>query len=79
MPVRRFKQNFNIVYKILSAGDYAVVFNALSSYDWSSLYNETSDNAVVDRLNDPVTKSIDLAVPYGYVKNTNNPHGFLEN
>jgi hypothetical protein len=29
------------------AGDYAVLYNALSTYVWSSLYNETSVDAAV--------------------------------
>jgi hypothetical protein len=33
MPVRRCKQNFNISYERFSAGDYAVLYNALSTYD----------------------------------------------
>jgi hypothetical protein len=31
MPVRRFKQNFNIFYKRFFAGDFAVLYNALST------------------------------------------------
>jgi hypothetical protein len=37
-----------------------VLYNALSTYDWSSLNNETSVDAAVDRLNVPVTQAIDL-------------------
>jgi hypothetical protein len=51
MPVQRYKENFNISYKRFSAGDCAVLYNSLSTYDWSSLYNETSVDAAVDRLN----------------------------
>jgi hypothetical protein len=51
MPLRRYKQNFNISYKRSSAGDYAVLYNALSS-----LYKETSVDAEVDRLNVAVTQ-----------------------
>jgi hypothetical protein len=55
MPVQRYKQTCNISYKRYSAEDYAVLYNALSIYDWSSLYNETSVEAAVDRLNVAVT------------------------
>jgi hypothetical protein len=68
MPIRRCKQNVNISYKSFSAGDHEVLYNALSTYDWSSLYNETSADAAVDRLNFAVTKTIDLAVPSGYIE-----------
>jgi hypothetical protein len=37
MPVRRSKQNCNFSYKRFSAGDYALLYNALCNYDWSSL------------------------------------------
>jgi hypothetical protein len=40
----------------------------LATYVWSSLYNETSVNAAVDRLNVAVIQAIDLAVPSGYIK-----------
>jgi hypothetical protein len=56
-----------------------VLHNALSNYDWSSLHNEISVDAAVDRLNVAVTQAIDLAVPYGDIKNTNIPHCFLKN
>jgi hypothetical protein len=76
VPARRFKQNSNIFYKIFSAGDNAVLYNALYTYDWSSLYNETSVDATVDRLNYAVTKAIDLAVPYGYIGKHKHPAWF---
>jgi hypothetical protein len=68
MPVRRSKQNCNISYKRFSAGDYALLYNAVSNYDRSSLYNETSVDAAVDRLNVAATQAIDLAVPSGQIK-----------
>jgi hypothetical protein len=48
----------------------------LSTYDWSSLYNETSVDAAADRLNVAVTQAIDLAVPSGYSKKHNYPAWF---
>jgi hypothetical protein len=73
MPVRRYKLNCNIYFKRFSAGDY---YNAFSKYDWSSLYNETSVDAVVDRLNVAVTQAIDLAIPCGYIKKYKYPVWF---
>jgi hypothetical protein len=52
-----------ISYKRISADDYVVLYNALSVYDWSSLQNDTSVNAAVERLTVAVTQGIDLAVP----------------
>jgi hypothetical protein len=51
MAVRWYKQNVYISYKRFSAGDYAVFYNVLSTYDCSSRYNETSVDAAVDSLN----------------------------
>jgi hypothetical protein len=45
-----------------------VLYDALAAYIWSSLHNETSADAAVDRLNIAVTQAIDLAVPSGYIK-----------
>jgi hypothetical protein len=39
-----------------------VLYNALSTYDTSSLYNETSVDAAVDRLN------ITVAVLFGCIR-----------
>jgi hypothetical protein len=50
-----------------------VLYNALATYVWSSLYNETSVNAAVDRLNIAVTQAIDLAVSSGYTKKDKYP------
>jgi hypothetical protein len=68
MPVLRSKQICNVSYERCSAGDYAVPYTALSKYDWSSLYNETSVDAAVDRLNAAVTQATDSAVPSGHIE-----------
>jgi hypothetical protein len=76
-PVRRSKQNCNIFCKRFSAGNYAVLYNSLSTYNWSSLYNETSVDAAVDRLNLAVIQAIDLAVPSGHIKKHKYPAWFF--
>jgi hypothetical protein len=48
----------------------------LSSCGWSSLQNETSVDAAVDRLNVAVTQAIDLAIPSGYIKKHKYPAWF---
>jgi hypothetical protein len=53
-----------------------VLYNALSTYDWSSLYSGTSVEAAVDRLNVAVTQAIDLAVPSGYIERHKYPAWF---
>jgi hypothetical protein len=47
---------------------YAVLCNALSTYDRSALYNETYVDAAVDRLNVAVTHATNIAVRSGYIK-----------
>jgi hypothetical protein len=51
-----------------------VLYNALSSYDWSSPYNETPDDAAVDRLNVAVIQ--DVAVHSGHIKKHKYPPRF---
>jgi hypothetical protein len=53
-----------------------VFYNVLSTYDRTSLCNEISDDAAVDRLNVAVTQTIDLAVPSGYIKKHKYPAWF---
>jgi hypothetical protein len=77
MSFRRPKQSFNISYKRFSAGDSAVLYNILSPYK-STLYNETSADAAVKKLNVDVTKSTDLAVLSGYIKKHKYPVWFSE-
>jgi hypothetical protein len=60
-----------------SAGDYSMLYNALSNYDWSSLYNKTSADAAVGRLNVAVTQAIDLTVPSGHIKKHTYPTRFF--
>jgi hypothetical protein len=61
-------KNSYISYKRLSAGDYPVIYNVLTNYDWSSLCNKIPVEAAVDLLNLAVTQAIDLAVPCSKVK-----------
>jgi hypothetical protein len=53
-----------------------MLYNALSTYDWSSLYNEASVDTAVARLNAVVTQATDLAPPSGYIKKHKYPAWF---
>jgi hypothetical protein len=53
-----------------------MLYNTLSTYDWSSLYNETSVDAVVDRLTVAVTQTIEKAIPTGCIKRCKFPIWF---
>ncbi|PNF19791.1 hypothetical protein B7P43_G14658 [Cryptotermes secundus] len=76
IPLRQSNQNFSTPCKLYSAGDYALLYNALFTYDWSALYNETSVDAAVDQLNIAVMQAINLAVPSGWVKKRKYPIWF---
>jgi hypothetical protein len=57
-----------------------VLYNALSAYGWSSLYNEIPVDTAVEIFNVIVTQAIDLSLPPGHIKkNINIPLGFLAN
>jgi hypothetical protein len=66
MPVRCHKQSCNTSFKRYSTGDYAVLYNALSSYDFSFLYNEILIDATHNRLNITVMKVIVSAIPSNF-------------
>jgi hypothetical protein len=53
-----------------------VLYRALSN-DWHSLYNKTSADAAVNRLNVALTQTIDLAVHSANIKKLNILLGFL--
>jgi hypothetical protein len=57
----------NSSYKRFSVVDYAMLCNDLSNYDWPSLYNETSVDAAVDRINVAITQAADLVVPTKHI------------
>jgi hypothetical protein len=58
MTVQCSEQNFNISFKIYSAGEYTVLYKALSSYEWSSIYNGAFIDAAIDRFNVAATQDI---------------------
>jgi hypothetical protein len=78
MSFRRPKESFNISNKRFSAGDYVVLYNIPSPYDWSSLCNETFVDVAVKRWTVDVTKTTDLAVLSGYIKKHKYPAWFSE-
>jgi hypothetical protein len=53
-----------------------VPYNVFSTYDWSSLYDEISADAAVDRLSVVVTQATDLATPSGHIKKHKYPAWF---
>jgi hypothetical protein len=68
----RFDSSFVIDF----TGYYALLYNALSIYDWSFLYNEMAVYAAIGRLNVAVTQAVHLAVPSGYIRKHKHPPWF---
>jgi hypothetical protein len=65
LPTRRSNMLSSISCRKYSSGDYLMLYNALSTYDWSSVYNESSVDAAIDRLSVGVTLAIAMSVPTG--------------
>jgi hypothetical protein len=63
MPFIPSKLSIKITSKIL-ARDCSMTQNALHSNEWSSVYEEISLDAAVDRFNDAVTQIIDSTTPF---------------
>jgi len=54
---------FTICFRKCSSGDHVLLHNTISTYNWSSLYNDASVNAAVDILFVVVTQTIETTVP----------------
>jgi hypothetical protein len=68
VPSRRSNLLSNISFRRHSSGDYLMLYNTVSTYVWSSVYNETPVDAAVDRLIVAVTHAIAASVPTGCTK-----------
>ena len=78
LPIRKSNQLSNISFRKYSSGGYLLLYNTLTTYDWSSLYNETSFDTAVARLV-TVTQAIIKAVPTMSIKKSKFPVWFSEN
>jgi hypothetical protein len=57
MPIRLCMPIYNIIFKLYSARAYVVLYNALSAYDYSFLYNEMFVDATAEKFNFLLPKS----------------------
>jgi hypothetical protein len=55
-------------YYYYTSGDYSLLYNFLSSYDWSCVYREASVDSAVTQLNAAVSEAMHLAVPYKCIR-----------
>jgi hypothetical protein len=56
-----------------------VLYNALSIYDWFSLYNKKFLDAAVDILNVAVTKAYNVVLPSRYIRKHKSHNRFSGN
>jgi hypothetical protein len=68
--------NSEISYLIYSAGNYTLLYNLLSTYDWSSVYETTSVDTAVASLNAAVRDAMEDAIPRGYSRKFKFPPWF---
>ncbi|PNF20040.1 hypothetical protein B7P43_G05817 [Cryptotermes secundus] len=60
-------QNYKYSYRKFSSGDYALLYNNLSTYDWSCVYGTTSVDSAVAGLNAAVQDAMEHAIPRGII------------
>lgn len=55
-----------------------MIYKLLSTYDWSSVYETTSDDTAVTSLNAAVSGTMKQAIPRGYSHKTKFPPWFSQ-
>jgi hypothetical protein len=68
--------NSEFSYQIYSAGNYTLLYNLLSRYDWSSVYETPSVDTAVASLSAAVSVAMDKAIPCGYSRKSKFPPWF---
>jgi hypothetical protein len=48
---------------------YALLYNVISSYEWSGVYDTTSVDAVVSTLSTIVQDAMEQSIPHGFITN----------
>jgi hypothetical protein len=70
-------QNYVCPYRKFSSGDYALLYNIISNFDWSCVYGTTSVDSAVACLNAAVQDAMEHANPRGVMKaNSKFPHWY---
>jgi hypothetical protein len=57
-------QSLRYCFRNYPRGDYALLYEILSSCDWSCVYKQTSVDSAVNELNSVVVNSLNQIVPY---------------
>jgi hypothetical protein len=68
--------NSEFSYRIYAAGNYTLLYNLLSTYDWSSVYETSDVDIAVASLNAAVNDAMERAIPRGYSCMSKFPHWF---
>jgi hypothetical protein len=56
-------QNYIYSYRNYTSGDYTLLYNIVSTYDWSSVYGTTCVDSTVTNLNTAVCGAMEQAIP----------------
>jgi hypothetical protein len=77
LPLTTCIQNYVYSYRKFSFGDYALLYNILSTFNWSCLYGNTSVDSAVACLSVAVQDAMEHAIPRGVTNaNLKFPHWF---
>jgi hypothetical protein len=77
LPFDASTHNCEYSYRKFASGDYTLLYNILSTYDWSFMYSITSVDDAVTSLNAVVLNAMDQAIPCGFIRQSKFPHWFL--
>jgi hypothetical protein len=77
--VSHFNSNLNceFSYRNFAAGNYTLLYNIPSAYNWSSVYETTSVDVEVANLNAAARGAMEQAIPRGYSWKSKFPPWFL--
>ncbi|PNF43033.1 hypothetical protein B7P43_G08782 [Cryptotermes secundus] len=76
LPLVNPTQNCEYSYRKYIAGDYTLLYNILSNYDWSCVYDTSSVDAGAARLSAAVQDAMEQAIPRGFITKSKFPHWF---
>jgi hypothetical protein len=68
--------NCEFSYRNFAAGNYTLLYNILSTCDWSGVYETASVDEAVSRLNATVGDAMEQAIPCGYNRKSKFPPWF---
>jgi hypothetical protein len=76
LPFDASTRNCECSHSKFASGDYTLLYNILSTYDWSFMYSITSVDDAVTSLNAVVLNAMDQAIPRGSIRKSKFPHWF---